>query len=372
MKKIATIIISLLSVTIVQAQKVTFYSAEFEEGVKAHLKFGEADEVLQIHTDTITRLDLSGLGITDIRDAVYLTNVTELNLSGNDIRDLSSLLPLEKLRVLDVSNNALEDVSVLAFSCSDRMTVHLESNYIEDFSNIYSLASCELTLVGMKSQRVKSAPYFDVYQLYGSVDDKDGLVVSYRGYTNMAAAAVLRCGSYQTAAVMDGETYIHAVKTEGRAAAKVTLSNGEKEEATYVVPTADFIVQGGGTTKVGAGLPEDYQLTYAKALHGTAQIVDNKVQYTAPASAPADTVYFSYYKGSELKGFSRFYFNRSQILPGDVNGDGMVSNSDVVAVLNRILGGESDNFNEAAADVNKDGIITITDALIIVDMIHNQ
>jgi hypothetical protein len=56
--------------------------------------------------------------------------------------------------------------------------------------------------------------------------------------------------------------------------------------------------------------------------------------------------------------------------PGDANGDGVVSYSDVVAVLNRIIGGASDeHFVETAADVNNDGQVTVTDALMIVDMI---
>ena len=361
MKKIATIIISLLSATVVQAQKVTFYSAEFEEGVKEHLELGENDDVLQTHTDAITKLDLSGLGITDIRDVVYLTNVTELNLSGNEIRDLSPLLPLEKLAVLDVSNNELEDVSVLAFSSSSRMTVYLESNFIEDFSYLYGPTSCELTLVGMKSQRVKSAPYFDVYQLYGSVDNKDELVVSYRGYSNLATAAVLKCGSFQTSANMDGETYVKAVTHEGTDAAKVILSCGDKEVYTYVVPTKDYRVGAEKTVEMSTGLPEDYQLTYAKALYGTTTILDNKILYTAPLDTPADTVYYSYYQGGDLKGFSRFYANKSNIRLGDANGDGKVDVADVVEVLNYIRKKQSDKFVKESADVNQDGDINEAD-----------
>lgn len=372
MKQFATIIISLMSAIVIQAQRVTFYSAEFERGVKEHLEMGEADEVRQIHTDTITRLDLSGLGITDIRDAVYLTSVTELNLSGNEISDLSPLLPLEKLRVLDVSNNELEDVSVLAFSNSDCMTVYLESNYIEDFSHLYGPTSCELTMVGMGFQKQRNAPYFNVYQMYGSVDNKDGLVVSYRGYSNLTTAAVLMCGSFQTSAKMDGETYIKAVKLTGTDASKVTLSCGDKEVSTYVVPTMDYEAGGGKTIEMDTRLPEDYLVTCVKALHGTAKIVNNKIQYTAPADAPADTVYFSYYQGSDLKGFSRFYANRPKFLLGDVNGDGMVNVTDVVAVINFIRKKPLDRFVEAAADVNQDGSIDNTDVDEIVKKIFGK
>ena len=62
------IIIILLSVLTMKAsaQTVTFFSPEFEWGVKQHLGLSENDEVLQSQTDTITSIDLSGLGIIDV------------------------------------------------------------------------------------------------------------------------------------------------------------------------------------------------------------------------------------------------------------------------------------------------------------------
>ena len=56
-------------------------------------------------------------------------------------------------------------------------------------------------------------------------------------------------------------------------------------------------------------------------------------------------------------------------IPGDANGDGKVTITDAVAVVDYILGNPSDDFNEDAADVSGDGTITITDAVGIVDII---
>jgi len=56
---------------------------------------------------------------------------------------------------------------------------------------------------------------------------------------------------------------------------------------------------------------------------------------------------------------------------GDANGDGKVTITDAVAVVNYILGNPSDNFNEKAADVNGDGKISITDAVGVVNIILN-
>ena len=63
------------------------------------------------------------------------------------------------------------------------------------------------------------------------------------------------------------------------------------------------------------------------------------------------------------------YFTPKPITLGDVNGDGKVTITDAVAIVNRILGNESAGFNEAAADVSGDGKITITDAVGVVNII---
>ena len=66
------------------------------------------------------------------------------------------------------------------------------------------------------------------------------------------------------------------------------------------------------------------------------------------------------------------YFTRkATFIKGDANGDGVVTITDAVAVVNKILGNASENFNESAADVNGDGVITITDAVGIVNIILN-
>ena len=55
---------------------------------------------------------------------------------------------------------------------------------------------------------------------------------------------------------------------------------------------------------------------------------------------------------------------------GDVNGDGKIDISDVVALVNIILKGNSD-YN-ANADMNKDGVINISDVVLLVNNILNK
>ena len=57
---------------------------------------------------------------------------------------------------------------------------------------------------------------------------------------------------------------------------------------------------------------------------------------------------------------------------GDVNHDGTVNISDIMATVNHILGISLDIFFEEEADVNGDGIITISDVIDIVNIFTNS
>ena len=56
-------------------------------------------------------------------------------------------------------------------------------------------------------------------------------------------------------------------------------------------------------------------------------------------------------------------------LPGDANDDGVVSISDVTAVVDCVLGNPPAGFNFTNADVNEDGKMDVTDITLIVDII---
>ena len=59
----------------------------------------------------------------------------------------------------------------------------------------------------------------------------------------------------------------------------------------------------------------------------------------------------------------------TDVMVGDSNGDGKISITDAVAIVNYILNKPSSNFAVEAADVNMDAKVTITDAVAIVNKI---
>ena len=57
------------------------------------------------------------------------------------------------------------------------------------------------------------------------------------------------------------------------------------------------------------------------------------------------------------------------VTDGDANGDDNVNVSDIVEMVNYILGNPSDKFNKVAADVNNDGQVNVTDIVSVVNII---
>ena len=54
---------------------------------------------------------------------------------------------------------------------------------------------------------------------------------------------------------------------------------------------------------------------------------------------------------------------------GDVSGDLEISVTDVVSIIDNVLGENSNEFIFRAADMNGDGEITVTDAISVIDII---
>ena len=355
----------------VSAQNVTFCSSEFEEGVKAHLGLDENSVVTQQQTDTITDIDLSGFGIKDIRDVVYLPNVQNLDLSYNEIRDVAPLLPLDSLHYVDLRGNQLEDINLLAYSCSDSLVISVAYNYITDFSRLLLPSSCHISVSGMFAQKVKNASYMDVYQFYADI--KEGIPsINYRGYSNMVNGVLLECGSTQVAAEMTGNFNTVNITDNLSSTTMATLSDGEKGDTTWVVPPKEYEVAMGQTVTMETGLPDNYTIRFANAIHGTVVIDQTNLVYTASNMEENDTLSFSYYERDVLRGFSQYYLGKPLWKLGDVNADGDIDVMDVVMMVNHIMGNTSPRFVFKAADHTADGIVDVIDLVNEVRMIMDN
>ena len=57
------------------------------------------------------------------------------------------------------------------------------------------------------------------------------------------------------------------------------------------------------------------------------------------------------------------------VVPGDADGDGKVSVTDVTAIIDYVLSNDASGINLDAADFNNDGKITIADVADMIDYI---
>ncbi len=360
MKKIVIYTVLFLTTNTCLAQKITFASGLIEERVKDILDLSEGEDVMQIHVDTMSVVDLSGLALEDLNDILWFKNVRELDLSYNNITDIAPLRLIDSLHMLNLSGNQLDNIDQLLFSRSDSINVNVTNNYIFDFSSFFRPSHCLFTLTGMGQQLVRDAPSFIISEFYSSADEK-GCVVEYRGYSNIAKSFFVQCGTEKSPITLNGESQTIAVPGNPKTTSMVCLTYGEQSVTTYVVPSVDYSVDAGKTIILETGLPEDYRLSYAYAIKGTVEIEGTTMKYTAPETAVSDIIHFTYYEGQVLKGSSYFYINRS-----DVNGDGYVDFKDIVEIVNAIAGKPlSEKYNENAADVNKDGKIDIADIIML-------
>ena len=311
-RTILMIIVALLSVVTAEAQNVTFVSTGFEEGVKMHLGLGENDAVPQSRTDTITVIDLSGLEISDVSDAQWLPNVKRMNLRWNQITDIAPLVSLDSLRYLDLRNNHLEDIDLLIFSASDQMTVNVAGNHIKDFSLLFDPFICHFDILGMGVQTEKDAPYVHISHFYGDVSDEGKAMLTLRGYTNIADKCVIKSQGINGKAPLDGYLKNILFDDDLVQTVEAVVTNGEGGDTTWVVPPTLFDIRANQQVSFDTQLPEGYEIRYANANVGTVTVEGTTLNYQAPATESNDTVYFSYYEGDRLKGFSQLVMSNAE------------------------------------------------------------
>jgi|GEM_PF-2583811 len=287
------------------AQDITFYSSEFENGVKTHLGLGENDNVSAARTDTITDIDLSGLGISDVRDALWLPNVRRLDLSDNLIEDIAPLARLDSLRELNIAYNKIKNANVLTFSNSPEMYVDLAFNNITDFSLFYTFTSCRFTLMGEGMQNDDS-PYCDVWQFYCDAVGNSPLLCC-KVESDMADAAQVSGAGNSFSVATDCKLVEQSLSVDGTDPVEFRLAvNDSVFSTTWLLPVRILQLDAGASIRIETGLPADYFITgISNAEHGTATTDSIAIEYTAGKDFQQEEVLFSYSCGGLLKGYSK-------------------------------------------------------------------
>lgn len=228
-------------------------------------------------------------------------------------------------------------------------------------------------------------------------------LASYRDQTNLGN---VNSGAYGyglvvydvTEAVVDGDNTFAFEKTAGNVAVFpssliVMVKNSSSEpKVVYIAEEADIlssqynqhtdaiyhssfkgVVEGDATLYVFAASAQSGEgdivindKTYGDVWSGNSQTVN---VFEAPVPAGDIAVQFKG-TGSTILALQQMLVVKATIdIPGDVNGDGLVNVTDIVATVNYIMEKPSEGFNKEAADLNGDGKINVTDIVMMVSII---
>ena len=108
--------------------------------IRSELGLDAGDPITQQTMATLTNLDASDQGISDLTGLEHATNLQTLNLDKNQISDLQPLTSLTNLQSLTLTDNQIEDVTPLA-ALVNLETLHLAGNSPQDISALASLTN---------------------------------------------------------------------------------------------------------------------------------------------------------------------------------------------------------------------------------------
>ena len=338
------------------AQTVQFLSAEFEEGVKCHLGLTDEDNITSNQLDTITQLNLSRFGLTDIRDVRLIPNLRIIDLSHNMISNVEALAKLDSLRFVDLSYNQLNNINMLAFSYSDKMNVDVSFNKISDFSLFDALTDCLFTIEGAGLQNWEGYPAFHVRYFYS-----DGIsrkpTVYYRIESQAANNVHMAVQGSTIPVLSDDEPHICQLNSNYNGISVVTVSNGELSDSTYLVAPKTIHVNPLEIVTIETGLPDGYEIRYSAAKHGELRSDGSNLIFSAASDFYREEIIYTFYRGGVLKGVSKVLFTKEDM-----------TIVDVCNLINYILGNQGDLHLENA-DVDGDGDVDYDDVTTLVKTI---
>jgi Leucine-rich repeat (LRR) protein len=153
MKKYIYLALFLLSSSIAYSQNYLFADTLIQYSTAVHVNLPYSSQVPQSAVDTITSLDCSGLGITDISDLAGFSMLKSVNLSYNKIEDVTILASLPNLRTINLSNNRLASIDVMAFPESDTLSLDVSNNFIDDFTLFSDNSVALFNIIGQNTQK---------------------------------------------------------------------------------------------------------------------------------------------------------------------------------------------------------------------------
>ena len=272
---------------------------------------------------------------------------------------------------------SVENIGSYAFAEIDNLSVInsyakippsiIENTFI-DHGGYYNSYSAYLYVpVGCKSA-YESAEYWknfnNILEFSSSANSLSGKTINtYSGatervsveMTNEQAITAFQCDIYLpdgiSVATIDGE---YDINLSSRAKSSHSLSCVEQSDGSIRLLCYSMLL---ATFSGNEGELFDINFNISKEIEGEYQVLIDNIVLTDKAQ--------NEYKSSA----AIIDFNVKAYVPADVNNDGSINVTDVVATASYILGLDTKKFIFEAADMNKDGVINVTDIVGIASVI---
>ena len=148
---------------------VVFEDPAFEAAFRE--KYGVTGDIRKADLLQYTELDLSGCGLTNIKDVAKFTELQALYLCENEIRNVNPLAELKKLTVLNLRNNKINWLNGIA-ELEELIWLDLDNNRIIESSVLQSSKLSKLVYLSMNSNMLN-----DLY-FCSAMPELDTLIVN--------------------------------------------------------------------------------------------------------------------------------------------------------------------------------------------------
>lgn len=170
-----------------------------DKDAPTELKLG--GQTISVEAETV---DLSGAGITDIADFVYLTKLTSLDLSGNSVHDIEPLEGLILLEHLSLKGNGISTISALS-ALVNVTYLDLRDNSVKDLTPVSNMDGLkELYLDNNSPMTLSPLTYLTELTTLSlkNCDLKDADLEYLKGLTNLRSLTLDGCDQITGTALM--------------------------------------------------------------------------------------------------------------------------------------------------------------------------
>ena len=218
-----------------------------------------------------------------------------------------------------------------------------------------------------------------------TITDADPVTVTAKSYTITYGDALPEYEYTSKGAALSGNPSIScsATTTSPVGTYPITISKGSvtNYNDTYVngtltITKAPLTIKAGTYTRKRGKENPDFTLTYQGFKNNeTKDVLSTQPSVTTSATenSPIGT-YAVIVSGAEASNYEITHVNGTLIverLMGDANGDGDLTEADVNAITNHIMGQTPNGFDEKAANVNGDNEINAADIVALINLIKN-